>query len=318
MVLLLGILLWGLLYGPELKRSSEAQPDGIRRTVSLAVLRPVVWVEGRLGLTGLIDNASSALGRRPNEAVGGCGGVDPLPSVPTPSNPTAHPQHDTKIREPTTVKPLRVVVVGDSLAQGIGSFAERVFKPSLVNVIKQGRISTGLSRPDYFNWPAQMRLIVDRSRPDLTIVMLGENDAQSLVTPEGQPVAQVGTGDFPPAYEQRVRSFARLATSQGGHVIWVGLPNPRDTRRWDFIERQNGAFQAVADELPNVAFFDTWNTFAAPGGGYTAYYQDGKQLTLVRADDGVHFNADGYTILMRLVARFGTQQFQMDPRTYEG
>jgi lysophospholipase L1-like esterase len=317
-VLLLGILLWGLLYAPELKRSSEAQPDGIRRTVSLAVLRPVVWVEGRLGLTGLIDNASSALGRRPNEAVGGGGDVDPLPSVPTPSHLSGHPQRDTKIREPTTAKPLRVVVVGDSLAQGIGSFAERVFKPSLVDVIKQGRISTGLSRPDYFNWPAQMRLIVDRSRPDLTIVMLGENDAQSLVTPDGQPVAQVGTGDFPPAYEQRVRSFARLATSQGGHVIWVGLPNPRDTGRWDFIERQNGAFQAVADELPNVAFFDTWNTFAAPGGGYTAYYQDGKQLTLVRADDGVHFNADGYTILMRLVARFGTQQFQMDPRTYEG
>ncbi len=317
-VLLLGILLWGLLYAPELKRSSEAQPDGIRRTVSLAVLRPVVWVEDRLGLTGLIDNASSALGRRPNEAVGGGGDVDPLPSVPTPSHPAGHPQHDTKIREPTTAKPLRVVVVGDSLAQGIGSFAERVFKPSVVDVIKQGRISTGLARPDYFNWPAQMRLIVDRSRPDLTIVMLGENDAQSLVTPEGQPVAQVGTGDFPPAYEQRVRSFARLATSEGGHVIWVGLPNPRDTRRWEFIQRQNGAFQAVADELPNVAFFDTWNTFAAPGGGYTAYYREGKQLTLVRADDGVHFNADGYTILMRLVAGFATQQFQLDPRTYAG
>ena len=29
---------------------------------------------------------------------------------------------------PTSAKPLRVVVVGDSLAQGVGSFAERVFK----------------------------------------------------------------------------------------------------------------------------------------------------------------------------------------------
>jgi hypothetical protein len=317
-VLLLGILLWGLLYAPELQRSSEAQPDGIRRTVSLAILGPVVWVEDRLGLTGLIDNASRALGRHPNEAVGGGADVDPLPSVPPPSHPRGHPQRDTKLREPTIAKPLRVVVVGDSLAQGIGSFAERVFKPLLVDVIKQGRISTGLARPDYFNWPAQMRLIVDRSRPDLTIVMLGENDAQSLVSPGGQLEAQVRTGDFPPAYEERVRSFARLATSEGGHVIWVGLPNPRDTRRWDFIERQNGAFQAVADELPNVSFFDTWNTFAAPGGGYSGYYHDGKHLTLVRADDGVHFNADGYTILMRLVARFATQQFQLDPRTYEG
>ena len=315
--LLVGIVLWGLLYAPELKRSSEAQPAGLRRTVSLAVLDPIVWVEDRVGLTRLIDNATQALGRQPNEAVGGGSDVDPLPSVPAPVHPR-HPRRDTDIRVPTSAKPLRVVVVGDSLAQGVGSFAERVFKPSLVDVVKQGRISTGLARTDYFNWPAQMRLIVDRSRPDLTIVMLGENDAQSLVTPGGQLVAQVGTGDFPPAYEQRVRSFARLATSAGGHVIWVGLPNPRDTRRWDFIERQNGAFQAVADELPNVAYFDTWDTFAAPGGGYTAYYRDGKQLTLVRADDGVHFNADGYTILMRSIAQFATQQFRLDPRTYEG
>jgi len=321
-VLLLGILLWGALYAPELKRSSEAQPEGLRRTVSLAILDPVVWVEDRLGLTRLIDNATQALGRHPNEPVGGgVGGlqdVDPLPSVPEPGNSPMHPQRDTTIRIPTSAKPLRVVIVGDSLAQGIGSFAERVFKPSLVDVIKQGRISTGLARPDYFNWPAQMRLIVDRSHPDLTIVMLGENDAQSLVTPGGQLEAQIGTGDFPPAYEQRVRSFARLATSEGGHVIWVGLPNPRDTKRWPFIEHQNVAFREVADQLPNVAFFDTWTTFSAAGGGYTAYYHDGKRLTLVRADDGVHFNADGYTILMRLVARFVTQQFKLDPRSYEG
>ncbi|MDP9301409.1 MAG: DUF459 domain-containing protein [Actinomycetota bacterium] len=317
-VLLLGILLWGLLYAPELKRSSETQPEGLRRTVSLAVLNPIVWVEDRAGLTRLIDNATQALGRHPNEAVGGGSDVDPLPNVPAPVHPAQHPQRDTSIRVPTNAKPLRVVIVGDSLAQGIGTFAERVFKPSLVDVIKQGRISTGLARPDYFNWPAQMRFIVERSRPDLTIVMLGENDAQSLVSPGGQVEAQIGTGDFPPAYEQRVRSFARLATSVGGHVIWVGLPNPRDTRRWDFIERQNGAFRDVADQLPNVAFFDTWNTFATPGGGYTAYYRDGNQLTLVRADDGVHFNADGYTILMRLVARFATQQFRLDPKTYEG
>jgi lysophospholipase L1-like esterase len=101
-------------------------------------------------------------------------------------------------------------------------------------------------------------------------------------------------------------------------VIWVGLPDARDSVRWDFIERQNGAFQSVADELPNVSFFDTWNTFAARDGGYSAYYHDGKHLTLVRADDGVHFNADGYTILMGLVAQFATDQFRLDPKTYEG
>ncbi len=75
---------------------------------------------------------------------------------------------DTPLREPTGQDPLRIAVVGDSLAAGVGYFAERVFRPFFVNVIKQGRISTGLSRPDYFDWQAQMRYIMQRgaSRPD--------------------------------------------------------------------------------------------------------------------------------------------------------
>jgi hypothetical protein len=320
LTILVGLLVWGLLYAPELTRSSEAQPDGVRRTVSLAILRRVVWVEDRLGMTRLIDNATSALGREPNAAVGGGVDVDPLPPAPpVTGNDRPRPVHrDTPLRVPTAADPLRVVVVGDSLAQGIGTFAERVFRPNLVNVFREGQISTGLSREDYYNWPARMRVIVNRARPDLTIVMLGENDGQSLVAPDGQVEAQIGTSDFPPAYEERVRGFAKIATSQGGHVIWVGLPQPRDTRRWDFIGRQNEAFAQAAAELPNVAYFDTWTTFEAPNGGYTAYYHDGSHVTLVRADDGVHFNADGYTILMQQIAAFAGEQFHLDPRTYEG
>jgi hypothetical protein len=318
--ILVCLVVWALLYAPELKRSSEAQPEGLRRTVSLAVLGPIVWVEDRVGVTRLIDNASSAFGRHPNEAVGGDDAVDPLPHTPpdTGQDRPRQPRHDTELRVPSASNPLRVVVVGDSLAQGIGTFAERVFQPNLANVFREGKISTGLSREDFYNWPARMRYIVHQARPDLTIVMIGENDAQSLVTPDGDTVAVVGTTGFPAAYEERAREFAKIATSQGGHVIWVGLPQPRDTRRWDFIGRQNRAFADAAAELPNVAFFDTWSAFAAPDGGYTAYYRDGSHITLVRSDDGVHFNADGYTILMHLIADFARDQFQLDPRTYEG
>jgi uncharacterized protein len=318
--ILVGLLVWTLLYAPELKRSAEAQPDGIRKTVALAVLGKVVWVEDRLRLTGLVDDATSALGRNPAAAVGGSADVDPLPPAPPPG--TDHSKkpvrHDTPLRTPSSSNPLRVVVVGDSLAQGIGTFAERVFRPSLVNVWREGQISTGLAREDYYDWPAQMRVIVNRARPDLTLVMIGENDGQSLVDANGNTEATIGTGDFPPAYEQRVRDFAKIATSDGGHVIWIGLPQPRDTRRWDFITRQNQAFAQAAAELPNVAYFDTWNTFATPSGGYTAYYRDGSHVTQVKADDGVHFNADGYTILMQLVAAYAGQQFHLDPHTYEG
>jgi hypothetical protein len=155
-------------------------------------------------------------------------------------------------------------------------------------------------------------------RPDLTIVMVGENDNQDLKSASGHVVQPIGTFQWPFAYQDRVKRFAKIATAQGGHVVWVGLPNVRDSSRTTFIQRQNQVFETVANELPNVAYFDTWDTFAKPDGGYTAYYRDGNSVKLVREDDGVHFNSDGYTILMQLVAQFTTQQFQLDPRTYEG
>jgi hypothetical protein len=162
-----------------------------------------------------------------------------------------------------------------------------------------------------------MRTIADRFRPDLTIVMLGENDGQSLQDPDGTAGAAIGTAEWPVAYEERVERFAKIATSRGGHVVWVGLPISRDEARWGFIQRINTIFDGVAERLPNVAFYDTWDAFAKPDGSYTAYYRDGNRVRLIRADDGIHFNGDGYTLVMENVARFATEAFDLDPRTYD-
>lgn len=327
--MLVCLLGWGVLYGPELRRASEAQPEGVRRTLSLAVLGPVVWISDRVFLSDVTDGAARALGRDPDEAVGGGVGdipieVDDLPtfSPPGPSGSPSpgggdRPRKDTDIREPTGKDRLRVAVVGDSLAGGIGYYAERVFRPFFTDVVKRGQISTGLARADYFNWPGEMRYIVERFRPDLTIVMLGENDNQSLLAPDGSNEATIGTAEWPPAYEARVERFARIASSEGGHVVWVGLPISRDEQRWPFIQRLNDTFDRVAERLPNVAFYDTWDEFTKPDGSYTAYYRDGNTVKLIRADDGLHFNGDGYTLVMEKVAAFTTEAFDLHPKTYE-
>lgn len=322
-VMLVTLLVWTLLYAPELKRSAQTHPEGTRRNVSLAVLTPLAWISDHVGLTAVTDAVARAVGRDPlGQVGGGTGGddVEPLPTAPGPGGgrPKPPPVIDTPFREPTRDRPLRVVVVGDSLAVGIGYFAERVFKPTFVDVRRQGRISTGLARPDYFDWPAQMQYIVDRYRPDLTIVLVGENDNQSLRATNGNLATTIGTVDWPPAYAVRVEQFARIATSRGGHVVWVGLPTVRDRSRWELIQRQNGIYAKAAAELPNVAFLDSWSMFQDPRShGYTPYYRDGNRLRLVRENDGVHFNADGYTLLMRAVAHAAADAFGLDPKTFQ-
>jgi hypothetical protein len=319
-VLVITLFVWALLYAPELKRSADAAPLGVRRSVALAVLSPFAWVSNTTRLTAVTDAAARVAGRDPNAAVGDVdAGTDPLPTpTKTPTKPPKEPRKDTAIREPTPDKQLRIAVVGDSLAQGIGYATDDVFKPFWTEVYKQGRISTGLARLDYFNWMAQMRTIVDRADPDLVVVMLGENDNQGLLYPNGSLEQDIGTFPWAGAYQGRVERFAKIATSRGAHVIWVGLPQERDDTRWDFIQRQNGIFESVAADLPNVAYFDTWDTFSAPNGGYTAYYKDGNKVVEVRASDGIHFNADGYQLLMQKVAEFATSEFKLDPKTYGG
>ena len=54
-----------------------------------------------------------------------------------------------------------------------------------------------------------------------------------------------------------------------------------------------------------------------PGGGYSAYFREGRNVVLIREGDGLHFNAIGYTILAREIAKLAVEEFGLSPRTFE-
>ncbi len=317
-VILVCLLLWGFLFAPTMKRAAEASPDGARRSVALTLLAPLVAMSDALLITKLTDAVEQALGRDPDEAPGG--GIvvppEPIPSRPGGGGGQGDGDVHTRgpIRKPTGTNKLRVVVIGDSLAAGLGVYLERVMEPSLVRVSRQGRISSGLARPDYFDWPAAASEIVDNFRPDLIVVMLGENDNQALRNASGREETPVGTFDWPMAYGERVEDFMRVATSRGARVVWVGLPIVSDRGRWEIVERQNDAFEAAAEVVDDVAYLDTWEMFAAPDGGYTAYHREDGTVRLVRESDGLHFNATGYELLARAVLEEAEQEFELTSR----
>lgn len=330
--MLVMLVTWTFLYAPSLKRAAEASPLGIRRTVSLAVLTPLAAVSELVGIEELTEAVERALGRDP----GGAGGAfvpppEDIPAAPVepgdpgPGNGDGEkgdgengPTLETEpIRQPTPTKRLRVVIVGDSLAAGLGHFAERVFRPGLVRVSRQGRISTGLARPDYFNWPFAMRQIVDTFDPDLVVVLIGENDHQSIQTVRGDTEAQIGTGDWPVAYRDRVLQMMRIATSRGAKVVWAGLPPTPDASFRVRSRRQNDIFEFAARVEPNIAYFDSWERFTGSDGRYTAYFREGGRVTLIRGGDGLHFNAIGYSIFAREIAELAAEEFGLSRRAFE-
>lgn len=313
-VILVCLLVWALMAAPGMKRNSEAQPLGTRRTVSLWVLTPLAAISNVFQISHVTGAIANAFGKNPNAAPGGT--LAPLPSVsisPTPSQPP--PTKTDAMRVPTSHDKLRIVVVGDSLAAGLGFYLDRVTNPSLTRVSAQGRISTGLARPDYFNWPAAMHQIMDVFHPDLVIVMTGENDNQSLQTPGGQLETQIGTYHWPPAYQDRVQDFAKIAINAGAHVVWVGLPIVSDPKRWEVIRRQNEIFARVAHKQPNMTYVDAWDMFATPDGKYSPYiHTPGGGVALVRETDGVHFNTAGYLMIARAAMQAATEDFDLAPK----
>jgi hypothetical protein len=317
-VMLVCLLLWAFLFAPTLKRAAEASSDGARRTVALVVLAPFAAISDTLQITKLTDGIERALGRDPDAAPGGEIVIPPEPIPSVSQGGGGDVETKGPIRKPTGQNKLRVVVVGDSLASGVGTYLERVLKPGLARVSRQGRISTGLARPDYFNWPSAMREIADRYRPDLVIVMLGENDNQPLRTPGGQLDTDIGTFAWPQAYEQRVAGFMRIATSRGARVVWVGLPVVRDTERRDLVRRQNDLFEQAAQEVKNVSFLDTWKLYSTPDGGYTAYIHVNGNVVQIREADGIHFNSTGYELLARAAVALAEKDFKLTPRVEAG
>jgi hypothetical protein len=318
-VMLVCLTVWALLYSPSLKRSSEAQPLGTRRTVSLWVLTPLAAISNTLQLTRVTDVVSRALGKDPNAAPGGAIPPDVLP--PDTGGPTPHikpPVKTDRMRVPTAARPLRVAVVGDSLAAGLGVYAERALSPALTRVSKQGRISTGLARSDYFNWPAEMQQIMDVFRPDLVIVMVGVQDNQSLMSAGGQLQTQIGTPQWPPAYQDRVTQFARTAVNGGAHVVWVGLPIVSNKGMWEHFQRQNEIFQQVASTVPNVTYVDTWDRFATNDGGYSDFYWHDGQVELIRERDGIHFNGTGYDMIAHAAVQAAIDKFRLTNRVLAG
>jgi hypothetical protein len=218
------------------------------------------------------------------------------------------------IRTPTEDAKLRVAVIGDSLSQGLGPEIAQWFDPDVSRVLPLGRQSTGLARQDYFNWALALRRIEDEFRPDVLFVMLGSNDNQAQVTPDGQDIP-VGSTAWIESYRARAAAFLREATSNGTHVIWVGIPIVREHQRWDFYRRVNAIYRETAEADPLATYVDSWELFQGRDGRYSAFLRNERGVIQeMRASDGLHLTPSGYGYLAREAIRDAARAFGLPQR----
>jgi len=294
----LGLAIAAVLNAPGAHKKAYNLDAGWKRDVALAITGPLATVSHAL----LLDRPRVGL-----QAVAGRSGADDIDTQfgsPTLTPPKAAPPKAVVPQKYTPKRPLRLWIAGDSLAIVPGysilqaAAANRAVKP-VAGV--DGRVATGLTRPDVFNWYEHVREQLRVQKARAVVLSFGGNDTNPYMTgvPENRSVGEFGSASWILEYRRRIGLIFDLVARAGGHTVWIGLPQVRDddmTLKFDVL---NAAVSAEAKERPRtVTYIDTYLDFAGADGLYAQYLDrpDGRKLK-ARSDDGVHFEPAGGDII---------------------
>lgn len=298
----LALALAALLDAEALQDTVNAQPFGWRHDVATAVAEPLVELSRALHLTAPRRWLEDALDRPPRPS-----DDEPAPTTTSPTSTSTEPSTTSTgpaTTEPTTTTteparrrpsadaPLRLLVVGDSMTEAFGpALLDAADATGVVDAERELQYSSGLTRPDYFDWPAEIATLLAEQDPEAVVVMLGANDAQGIQTPAGP--ASFGSAAWVAEYRSRVAQLMDLLDRDERTVYWVGQPIMRSS---DFDERMRlitDLYREEATRHPGVRFIASRELFSSDG-AYSAYLpgSDGQPV-LVRRDDGIHLTAAG-------------------------
>ncbi len=235
--------------------------------------------------------------------------TEPTTEVVETDAPTTTEAQPETTGPPTSNNPASVYIVGDSDAGTFGPYLETLLDGLLiVDTELNYKVSSGLARPDFYNWPVELAAALPEADPDIVVVTFGGNDSQGLSLPErrangdidfiiGDPVSN--QTEWLEEYERRAGDVMDLLLENDRAVIWVGIPNDDNPDVTARLALQDQAAKAAAAARPDVVFIDTWARFSGRNGNWADFVIDprdgvGKD---VRAADGFHLNANGAEIL---------------------
>ena len=331
----LGLMLAIALNAQQLLREAQQKPFGWERDSSVAVWEPVesassaaglhlprLWADEALGRTvtdprGVPEVADGAATEAGAQAEGSSDAYRGIVAAETGDDgeaagvPATSPEVETvpdgvgeqaPAAAPTPDNPLRLAVIGDSMVRFFGdTMVSLAHETGVIEAQAEHRLSSGLTRPDFYDWPARIVEIMATDDPDAVVLMYGGNDAQALAV--DTQIARPFSDDWVGEYSARVGHTMDLVTTDPDRVlIWVGQPIMRDPEFDRKMIELNKIYAAEAATRDRVRYVDTRDLFRGPDGGFSRYVIDeAGQRTDVRLTDGVHLSTIGGRWLSRLL-----------------
>ena len=328
---LLVLLLGSLLDARGLRKTAVGQPVGVRREVALAVTGRLVSIAAATRLDLPRRALKDAIGRSgddyiattialPPEAAHStparspAPAATPTPTVTTPARPRAPPRAAPAVSY-TRAHPLRIWPAGDSFLIEPAYALERLASRVPIRVLPvEGRVATGLERPDVYDWFARIREVAPSLRGGVALLAFGGNDDNAYMSalPAGVRITAFWSRAWRREYGRRVGGVLDMLVSHGVYVVWIGLPRTRDRHQSDRYAQLNATVRReVRHRSGSVTYIDTfWRL--SDHGHYAEYLRTASgKLVDMRQPDGVHLTPAAADIVARAVLTALEQRFHL-------
>ena len=192
-----------------------------------------------------------------------------------------------------------IFVLGDSLAAGLWSGVSRMIDGDMrISLNGRYKEDSGLSRPEYYDWNGALLKILSSNKIDITIVMIGSNDAQPMR--DGQMRYAFDTKEWRQAYVKQVDELMASLKTAGAAVYWMEMP-PMQAETYDDAMKTISAIHAERAKAAGIRFVET-RAALSPDGKYAEKgFDDTGEFVKLRSRDGVHFLKEGNDKLASLV-----------------
>lgn len=315
LALVISLIVFCLLTSGNLVSTARSMPIGPVRSVALPLASGVDRFANFLSLNRPADTVDHLLGRSNLDTT-----YELPPTIATVAGASTTVPAPTPLRVVSTTMPLVVMAVGDSMAQPIGEFltaSQTAGEPYQVSY--EAKVSSGLARPDYFNWPARLVEIANTQKPEALVMVFGGNDAQELTDPFGDVLARPGTAEWERTYAERVGALMDVLQAENRRLVWLLPPRMLDPK-WDasaVVMHRVIAEQAAS--RPWVLTVDTAKITAGPDGGFAEFIKgsDGQPVDC-RQQDGVHFTVACSKIVVAEVRKVIDAEWEVAPADASG
>jgi len=285
-----------LVFGRDISNWAEASE---RPAVQRYLLAPAVAfgaAADRTGVRSWRDTVEGAVrGIYDNPVYVGSRGLEALGAAPSVSLAFGRRAEASQAMQ-AGGKPVvrRILLVGaSSIQEELGAEIERqLLLRKGVSVRREGRYSTGLARPDYFDWTPELKKLMADYKPDLVMAQWGGNDCQGLATREGAFVAKTLTPEWDAEYARRVQAIVGVMREGGCLAAMIGMPSMRNKSFNEKIRRLNDVTGKAATEAGGL-YLSTWDLTVDASGKYNSTIKVGGKDKMMRAGDGTHFTSYG-------------------------